>query len=106
MDVNKRMSSRDALKHKWMIEGAAEEITKIHAAKGDDTLRHGKELRRLLKVVQLGIRFMCRIKNMKQLKSYADRNELRKRPFRNREVTFYLKYSNFKDSTRSRVRSI
>lgn len=73
-----------------MIEGAAEEITKIHAAKEEDMLRHGKELRRLLKVAQMGVRFICRLKNMKYLKSCADRNELRKRPFRNREVGFYF----------------
>lgn len=91
MDVNKRITCRDALQHKWMIEGAAEQIAKIHAAKIQSAkieivCRQNKELRRLMKVAQIGICFMCRLKNMKYLKSCADRNDLRKRPFRNREV--------------------
>ena len=101
VDVTERITSREALNHKWMIEGAAEQIAKIHEdrkhprAKIEDTLRHSQELRNLFKVAQIGIRFLCRLKNMKQLKSLADRNELRKRPFRNREIRHEAESASF-----------
>jgi hypothetical protein len=49
-----------------------------------------RDLKFLFRTAILSVRFMYRIKNLKKLKLSIDRSELRKRPFRNREVTDFI----------------
>lgn len=50
--------------------------------------RSKRDLRFLFRTAILSVRFMCRMKNFKRLKLNIDRAELRRRPFRNRDVGF------------------
>ncbi|KAI1731882.1 protein kinase domain-containing protein [Ditylenchus destructor] len=92
VEDSKRIKASECLLHRWMTMGArprapipTKEVGKV---------REPKELRRLMKVAQLVVRFICRLKNMKY-KLYVDRTELRKRPFRNRQIRHEAEAASF-----------
>lgn len=52
--------------------------------------RSRKDIRRMFVVAKICVSFIIRMKNLKQQKLAIDREELRKRPFRRREVRDYI----------------
>lgn len=92
MNVLERISAGECLTHKWMVAGApaigAGKSIEGAVTESVSTLHSSQELRKLIRVAQHAICFICRLKNMKFLKQCVDRDEIRKRPFRSREVIF------------------
>lgn len=83
VDAKKRTTAGECLQHPWF---AAAGPTKPEVIEEAAVAKKKLDYRRLFRIAQISVRFMCRIQNMKYLKSCIDRTELRKRPFRNREV--------------------
>ncbi|KAH7731730.1 Protein kinase domain containing protein [Aphelenchoides avenae] len=83
VDPKKRASAGECLQHPWFTKAGptkAEVIEEVEVAKRKINYRS------LFRVAQISVRFICRIQNMKYLKQCIDRAELRRRPFRNREI--------------------
>uniref|UniRef100_A0A915DAD4 phosphorylase kinase n=1 Tax=Ditylenchus dipsaci TaxID=166011 RepID=A0A915DAD4_9BILA len=94
VDVSKRIKAGTCLEHKWMMAGSAPAKPTV-ISKEIGVGRNGKELQRIMKIAQLAVCFMCRLKNMKYLKLCVDRSELRKRPFRCRTIRHEAESASF-----------
>jgi hypothetical protein len=74
IDVNSRYTAEDCVKHPWMAIAEGVELPKV-APKA--------RFRRAVRMV----RFLCRLQKMKDLNREVDKMALRKRPFRDRQVS-------------------
>lgn len=84
--MSKRIRAGECLQHKWMTVGAGIVTTPIVTPKEEVAMVLKRDYRYIFRVGILAVRFIHRLKNLKYLKQSVDRSELRKRPFRNREV--------------------
>jgi phosphorylase kinase gamma subunit len=91
VDVGKRITANECLRHRWMTSAAPSAKTVEVAVE----IRPQRNYRRLFKIALIAVRFTCRIRNMKYLKSIIDRAELRKRPFRNRDIRHEAEAASF-----------
>lgn len=96
--MSKRITADQAIQHPFMQAGGVlprkisvyapplvpVEIQRPLTPPAEKTKR---DLRFLFRTAILCVRFTWRIKNLRRLKLCVDRNELRKRPFRNRDVS-------------------
>lgn len=93
MNVTNRIRAKECLKHKWITSGAPScRVAKPTNENVNDyslKIHNSKELRKLFRVAQNSVQFICRLKNIKYLKQCVDRVEIRKRPFRSKEVFFF-----------------
>lgn len=77
VDINKRYTAAQCLKHPWMV-GMSKEVAAEAVKKRD--------FRRIWRRVIILVRFFVRLTNIKNLKIVVDRTLLRQRPFRDREI--------------------
>lgn len=120
--MSKRITAEEALSHPFMQAGIvttprkisvyAPPLTPVEIQRPPTPPAEPKtkrDLRFLFRTAILSVRFMYRIKNLKKLKLSIDRTELRKRPFRNRDVivcSLIFKQLKFLDSSRSRSSNV
>uniref|UniRef100_A0A1I7ZT76 phosphorylase kinase n=1 Tax=Steinernema glaseri TaxID=37863 RepID=A0A1I7ZT76_9BILA len=86
VSVKDRISTKDCLTHKWMTVGVAGSRHTDETKAAPEVVKEKRNLRQLFRVAIIQVRFMHRLKNLKHLKQFIDRAELRKRPFRDREI--------------------
>ncbi|KHN84767.1 Phosphorylase b kinase gamma catalytic chain, liver/testis isoform, partial [Toxocara canis] len=83
VDVSKRYTAAMCLRHPWMLASAA---TKVAAARVRGETIAKRDYRHLWQHSIILVRFFIRLTNIKYLKLLVDRNELRQRPFRDRDI--------------------
>lgn len=83
VDATKRITAKECLAHEWMIPVGPVPIVEIELAS-----ESGEKARKRFKTAIIWVRFFQRLAKYKYLKSTIDRDILRKRPFRDRDVSF------------------
>ncbi|CAI4230645.1 unnamed protein product [Auanema sp. JU1783] len=79
VSTEKRLTARECLSHPWMSSCASSKAQ-------SPVKKHVRDFRRLFKVTILRVRFLIRLQKYKYIKSVVDREALRKRPFRDRDI--------------------
>lgn len=87
--MSKRITADEAIKHSFFQQAVIIPPRKISVYVPEVEIpseRFERDLKFLFRTRILAVRFMWRIKNMRRMKLSIDRTELRKRPFRNRDI--------------------
>ncbi|KAF1763522.1 hypothetical protein GCK72_011788 [Caenorhabditis remanei] len=92
VDVTKRISSKECLVHEWMIP-IAQQVPTVEIEKVKD--QSGERARKRFKTAIIWVRFFQRLAKYKYLKTVIDRDVLRKRPFRDRDIRHEAESSMF-----------
>lgn len=95
VDVTKRISAKECLAHEWMVPIAppAPEIPTVEVELVKD--QRSEKARKRFKTAIIWVRFFQRLAKYKYLKSVIDRDVLRKRPFRDRDIRHEAESSMF-----------
>ncbi|PAV60068.1 hypothetical protein WR25_19554 [Diploscapter pachys] len=86
VEASKRLSASECLKHPWMggLQPPAAEV--VEQKKVAKEVKPKRDLRKLFKQAIIWVRFFLRLAKYKYIKSVVDRDALRKRPFRDRDI--------------------
>ncbi|CAD6197578.1 unnamed protein product [Caenorhabditis auriculariae] len=79
VDHEKRLTSKQCLSHPWMAPALPKVTVQL-------AVEHNEKPRKLFKHAIIWVRFFIRLSKYKYLKSVVDRDALRKRPFRDRDI--------------------
>ncbi|CCD73789.2 phosphorylase kinase [Caenorhabditis elegans] len=97
VDATKRISSKECLAHEWMIPIAQQQapqmvpVVEVELVKDQTSER----ARKRFKTAIIWVRFFQRLAKYKYLKTVIDRDVLRKRPFRDRDIRHEAESSMF-----------
>ncbi|CAL2035081.1 hypothetical protein CAEBREN_20876 [Caenorhabditis brenneri] len=92
VDVNKRISAKECLAHEWMIP-IAQQVPTVEVELVKD--QKSEKAKKRFKTAIIWVRFFLRLAKYKYLKTVIDRDVLRKRPFRDRDIRHEAESSMF-----------
>ncbi|CAI2349832.1 unnamed protein product [Caenorhabditis sp. 36 PRJEB53466] len=90
VDASKRLSAKKCLAHEWMIPVGPVPIVEVELVS-----ESGIRARKRFKTAIIWVRFFQRLSKYKYLKTIIDRDVLRKRPFRDRDIRHEAEASMF-----------
>ncbi|PIC41194.1 hypothetical protein B9Z55_008699 [Caenorhabditis nigoni] len=94
VDVTKRISAKECLTHEWMVpiaQPAPVPTVQVELVKD----QRSEKARKRFKTAIIWVRFFQRLAKYKYLKTVIDRDVLRKRPFRDRDIRHEAESSMF-----------
>ncbi|CAB3402236.1 unnamed protein product [Caenorhabditis bovis] len=83
VDVAKRITAKECLQHEWMKPAGQGQVPIIELPTAKKT---GEKAKKRFKQAIIWVRFFLRLSKYKYLKTMVDRDVLRKRPFRDRDI--------------------